>query len=69
MGHAESEPEERLCEGELEYIEPEVIHQGAQGFDVQLTTSKSGYLVVRESWYPGWAATVNGVTRPFVRAN
>ena len=38
----ESEPEERLCEGELEYIDrghPSRV----QGFDVQLTTSKSGY--------------------------
>ena len=36
-------------------------------FDVQ--APEAGYLVVSEVWYPGWIATVNGVTTPVEPVN
>ncbi|MEC8379180.1 MAG: hypothetical protein VXZ96_02590 [Myxococcota bacterium] len=57
------------CDGPLEYIEPEVEFLGTQSFNVHLKPSKKGFLVIRESWYPGWTAKVNGAAKPIQRAN
>ena len=65
----ETEPSIVQCDGPLEYIEPEVEYLGAQSFNVHLNPSKKGFLVIRESWYPGWTAKVNGVAKPIQRAN
>ena len=58
-----------LCQGTLEYLAPEVQYHSEQAYDVQFHPSKSGYLVFRESWYPGWSAEVNGVQKSVKRVN
>jgi hypothetical protein len=34
-----------------------------------VTTDAPAYLVLAETWYPGWSATVNGAPAPILRAN
>ncbi len=34
-----------------------------------VTSPAPGYLVISESWYPGWVAVVNGQEQPVLRAN
>lgn len=34
-----------------------------------VTSSGPGYLVVNDTWFPGWRATVSGVETPVLRAN
>ncbi len=36
---------------------------------VKTKTSAPGYLVLADTWYPGWRATVNGIAAPILRAN
>ncbi len=36
---------------------------------LQATTDQAGYLVLTDSWYPGWIARVNGVETPIYRAD
>lgn len=38
-------------------------------FHVTVAGSPGGWLVVREGWYPGWTATVNGAETPVLRVD
>jgi hypothetical protein len=37
--------------------------------DVQVDAPEAGYLVLSETWYPGWSATVNGQDTPIEQVN
>lgn len=37
--------------------------------DVQVSAPDAGYLVLSETWYPGWSATVNGQSAPIEPVN
>jgi membrane protein YfhO len=41
----------------------------ANRFAVSIQGSDGGWLVVREAWYPGWRATVNGDSTPVLRVD
>jgi hypothetical protein len=41
----------------------------AEHIELQVNTSRAGYLVLAEAWYPGWHATINGVETPVYRAD
>ncbi len=41
----------------------------SQRVDLQVSTSRAGYLVLCDSWYPGWYATVDGTAVPIYRAD
>jgi len=36
---------------------------------VRIATQGAGYLVLTDAWYPGWAATLDGVPVPILRAD
>jgi len=62
---AEGEPlEQPACESSVR-----VEEEGAQSLRFQVEACAKGYLVVADSHYPGWVATVNDVPRPILRAN
>jgi hypothetical protein len=55
------------CEGFESKVD--ITEQGAQGFAMNAELSGPGYLVLTDSWYPGWKAWVNGEEQPILRAN
>jgi len=46
-----------------------VTHYSPQAIRLDVTLSDPGYLVVSDTWYPGWEARVDGVSTPIERAN
>jgi hypothetical protein len=44
-------------------------HQGLNGSTWRVTSKTPGYLVVLDSWAPGWSATVNGHSARVLHAN
>ncbi len=44
-------------------------HQGVNGAQVTVESSKAGWLVIPDMWDPGWTATVNGSSATVERAN
>jgi hypothetical protein len=47
----------------------QVTRYEAQRVSVTTDTDKAGYLVLTDSWYPGWNVTVDGVPVPLRRAD
>jgi hypothetical protein len=45
------------------------IHQGLNGSTWRVRSATPGYLVMLDSWAPGWHATVNGHSVPVLHAN
>ncbi|MFN8468014.1 MAG: YfhO family protein [Caldilineaceae bacterium] len=42
----------------------QVTHNSPTAIDVQVNAPEAGYLILSETWYPGWSATVNGQAAP-----
>jgi uncharacterized membrane protein YfhO len=36
---------------------------------IEVTANRESLLVLNDTWYPGWKATINGVSQPIQRAN
>jgi len=46
-----------------------LLSYGPEQVVISTTLSAPGYLVLSDTWYPGWRATVDGVESPIERAN
>jgi hypothetical protein len=46
-----------------------IVSDEAERMVVEADLERPGHLVVTDSWYPGWRATVNGTQTPIRRAN
>lgn len=46
-----------------------VLAESANRVRVEVSTKQKGWLVVRDTFYPGWTAQVNGVNQPIFAAN
>jgi uncharacterized membrane protein YfhO len=46
-----------------------ISREHPQAVEIQASLSSAGYLVLLDSFYPGWAATVDGRPSPIYRAN
>lgn len=51
------------------YDTAEIINYQPERVEIRATTDQPGYLVLTDSWYPGWEARVNGQPAPIYRAN
>ncbi len=51
------------------YAPATIIEETPTHVRVRCSSSASGYLVLADTYYPGWSATVNGVETPLRRAN
>lgn len=47
----------------------EVLHYGPSEVELEVSVAAGGYLVLADTFYPGWRATVDGVSQPVLRAN
>ncbi len=46
-----------------------VMRYAPEDVELRVQTEQPGLLVLADTWYPGWNATVDGVPAPIVRAN
>lgn len=46
-----------------------IVVDSADDVAIETVTSAPGFLVLRDSWYPGWEATVDGVPAPVLKAD
>jgi len=46
-----------------------VLESDPTALRCRVTTDSAAYLVIAQTWYPGWTATVNGEPAPLYRAN
>lgn len=49
--------------------EVRVLHYWGNGLEIAVLADRPGWLVLSESYFPGWGAWVNGVLTPVLRAN
>ncbi len=47
----------------------EWLSRGSDSFDLRVTAGQNAYLVVSQSWYPGWKAWVDGRETPVLQAD
>ena len=47
----------------------QITRYSPTAIDVQVNAPDAGYLVLSETWYPGWSATVNGQSAPIEPVN
>jgi hypothetical protein len=48
---------------------PITLHDAPNRVTIRTALDQSGYLVLADTWYPGWTATVDGEPVPLLRAN
>jgi len=48
---------------------PIVLRDTPNGITIRAVLERPGYLVLADTWYPGWHATVDGRAVPLLRAN
>lgn len=46
-----------------------VLSESANRIRVEIRTAQKGWLVVKDTFYPGWTARVNGLKEPIFAAN
>ncbi|MGO9600356.1 MAG: YfhO family protein [Isosphaeraceae bacterium] len=51
------------------YIPAQIIHDTPNTVTAEVETVLSGYLVLTDTWYPGWSASVDGVPAEVLHAN
>src|SRR5262249_61048348 len=47
----------------------EITGEHQRGLSVRVTAPADGFLLVADTWYPGWTASVDGRAAPLYRAN
>lgn len=47
----------------------EILRYEPETVEIRTSTTSKGFLVLTDSYYPGWTVTVDGQKRPLVRAN
>jgi hypothetical protein len=47
----------------------EIVHEDQRQLDVNVTATADGFLLLADTFYPGWTATVDGRPVPLYRAN
>jgi hypothetical protein len=55
--------------GILETAQPQIVAETAARLSLQVNAPASGWLVLSDTWYPGWRAWVDGQATPILRAN
>jgi hypothetical protein len=55
--------------GEGDTAKVEVVEESANEIRVQVDADSSGWLLIADTWYPGWTAEVNGEAAQVYRAN
>jgi uncharacterized membrane protein YfhO len=46
-----------------------IVHQQPQGLKIEANLAADGYLVLLDTFYPGWVAMMDGQPSPIYRAN
>jgi hypothetical protein len=59
---------ETQCPANLVY-EIEILREDPQAIELSVSSRSDGWLVVADTWYPGWEAKVNQQSVPLYRAN
>ncbi|MDE3089134.1 MAG: YfhO family protein [Chloroflexota bacterium] len=47
----------------------DITQRDSQRVDVRVNAASDGYLLLTDSWYPGWEATLDGASAPIYRAD
>jgi hypothetical protein len=50
-------------------LQPPTLHDTPNRITIHATLDAPGYLVLADTWYPGWQATVDGAPAELLRAN
>jgi hypothetical protein len=66
---SESENSASDCPDSQPVPEFSLVSENPNRLEIRIDTSESGWLVISDTWYPGWRASVDGADVPVVRAN
>lgn len=62
-------PDTNTDNGDLAIVPAKITNYSANRVSITSSASVGGYLVLNDSFYPGWQATVDGQPAPVLRAN
>jgi len=57
------------CEPSLGVTPVEILSDSSQAMSLRLESPQSGLVIIRDAWYPGWLAEVNGEKTSVSRVN